>query len=198
MKKLRVIAGSLKGQSILCANIITRPPMARMRESLFAYWGDLSGCSLLDLFSGSGIMALEAISRGVSSALLIERNPKAVVILRKNMALAPVPVRIMAAPVERFLLRQRTALPKYEIITVDPPFRYLHKIEIIALAGQLLLENGRLAAHHPSRETMPHRLGRLIKEDERRYGGSAITLFRRPTMGDDDENSSADDEPHRA
>ena len=61
---MRITGGTLKGRTIPVPPGVIRPAMDRMRESVFAVLGDLSGSSFLDLFSGSGIIILEAASRG--------------------------------------------------------------------------------------------------------------------------------------
>ena len=71
---MRITGGELRGRSIKCPDGVIRPAMDRMRESLFAILGDLSGKSFLDLFSGSGTIAIEAVSRGASHVELVEKD----------------------------------------------------------------------------------------------------------------------------
>ena len=67
---MRITGGTLCGRRIEMPDGIIRPAMDRMRESVFAILGDLSGRSFLDIFSGSGIIALEAASRGADPRAL--------------------------------------------------------------------------------------------------------------------------------
>ena len=71
---MRITGGKLKGRIIKCPDGVIRPAMDRMRESVFAILGDLTGKSWLDLFSGSGTIAIEAVSRGASSVELCEKD----------------------------------------------------------------------------------------------------------------------------
>ena len=71
---MRITGGELKGRIIKCPDGIIRPAMDRMRESVFAVLGPLNGASFLDLFSGSGTIAIEAVSRGASSVELVEKD----------------------------------------------------------------------------------------------------------------------------
>ena len=71
---MRVTGGQLKGRIIKCPDGVIRPAMDRMRESVFAILGDLTGKSWLDLFSGSGTIAIEAVSRGAARVELCEKD----------------------------------------------------------------------------------------------------------------------------
>ena len=71
---MRITGGKLEGRVIKCPDGIIRPAMDRMRESVFAILGDLEGKSWLDLFSGSGTIAIEAVSRGSKSVQLCEKD----------------------------------------------------------------------------------------------------------------------------
>ena len=71
---MRITGGTLKGRIIKCPDGIIRPAMDRMRESVFAILGDLSEKSFLDLFSGSGTIAIEAVSRGSKDVELCEKD----------------------------------------------------------------------------------------------------------------------------
>ena len=71
---MRITGGKLKGRIIECPDGIIRPAMDRMRESVFSILGDLTGKSWLDLFSGSGTIAIEAASRGANPIELCEKD----------------------------------------------------------------------------------------------------------------------------
>jgi 16S rRNA (guanine(966)-N(2))-methyltransferase RsmD len=82
---MRITGGTLKGRRIEVPRGIIRPAMDRMRESIFAVLGDLSGLSFLDIFSGSGIIALEAASRGAGPVEAVEMDPHKRKTLIKNV-----------------------------------------------------------------------------------------------------------------
>ncbi len=73
---MRVTGGMYRGRRIDCPPGDIRPAMDRMRVSLFAVLGDLSGTSFLDLFSGSGVIGVEAASRGAAPVVLVERDAR--------------------------------------------------------------------------------------------------------------------------
>ena len=178
---MRVTGGSLRGRQIRVPPGIIRPAMDRMRESLFSILGPLDGFSFLDLFSGSGVMALEAISRGATRATLVERDRKKRAVIVQNLELArdtgcPNP-RLIMTPVESFIAREKA---KYDLIYLDPPFSYRHKADLllrIVCAG-LMESEGVMLIHYPSENVLPDELDAVRMTDERHYGRSTVRFYR--------------------
>jgi 16S rRNA (guanine(966)-N(2))-methyltransferase RsmD len=152
--------------------------MDRMRESVFAVLGDLTGSSFLDLFSGSGIIALEAASRGASPVEVVEADRLKRKVLLENAALAPggISCRFMAA--ELYIRRARRS---FSLVFCDPPFPYKYKGELLAniAASPLLAGESRLLFHRPREEGLECP-ATLILEESRRYGRSVVDFFRKP------------------
>ncbi|MFW6289083.1 MAG: 16S rRNA (guanine(966)-N(2))-methyltransferase RsmD [Spirochaetota bacterium] len=178
---MRITGGTLLGRRVRVPPGVIRPAMDRMRESLFSILGPLDGFSFLDLFCGSGIMTLEAISRGATRATLVERDHAKRAVIVENLELAkdtacPSP-RLFVSPVESFVAREKAT---YDIVYLDPPFAYRHKADLlgrIARAG-LLDEDGVLLIHYPREDDLPSEIGSLAMSDERHYGRSTVRFFR--------------------
>ena len=120
--KLKIISGKYKSRVInIPAKSILRPSKAYIRETLFSVI-DVSLCrSSLDLFSGSGILSFEALSRGIDSATLIERDIELVKFIQSNITLLDIKgVTVVRAKVEKFLLKNE--LNAYDLIFIDPPY----------------------------------------------------------------------------
>ena len=120
--KLKIISGKYKSRAInIPAKSILRPSKAYIRETLFSVI-DVSLCrSSLDLFSGSGILSFEALSRGLDSATLIERDSELVKFIQSNITLLDIKgVTVVRAKVEKFLLKNE--LNAYDLIFIDPPY----------------------------------------------------------------------------
>lgn len=85
---MRVIAGKAKGRVLVAPKgMETRPITAKIKEALFNIWqSQIVGASFLDLFSGSGSIGIEAISRGAKNVVFVEKNSKAVEIIKRNLA----------------------------------------------------------------------------------------------------------------
>ncbi len=178
---MRITGGKYRGRTVVCPPGIIRPAMDRMRESLFSILGDIEDRSFLDLFSGSGTMALEAASRGARPVTAIEKDRGKRPIMEKNLAIAEEPVELRFMPVERFLTRIRAA---YDIVFMDPPFTYRFKTQLLQWAAErrLLSAQGVLLIHHPTAEALPETIsggasGLLKRFDRRLYGGSAVDFY---------------------
>jgi 16S rRNA (guanine(966)-N(2))-methyltransferase RsmD len=177
---LRITGGTLKGRRIDVpkGDFEIRPAMDRMRESLFSILGPLEGLSFLDLFAGSGIIALEAASRGATPVHCVERDRDKLGLLIKNVSLSSQRIQCHCVPVERFILRSERS---FSIIFCDPPFPYAHKADMIrSIAEKRILEpGGRLLVHYPAEDTLPDSCLDLVSTDERSYGRSIVRFYAR-------------------
>lgn len=128
---LRIISGKWKHRRLqtLPDDQITRPTANRVRESIFnILQGSIPGTRVLDLFSGSGALGLEALSRGALEAVFVEKSPAAVAVIRKNFAELGVPgscARIIEADVTEVLrnpARWQLNGLSAEHVFADPPY----------------------------------------------------------------------------
>jgi 16S rRNA (guanine966-N2)-methyltransferase len=174
---MRITGGYYKGRKIICPKGIIRPAMDRMRESLFAIIGDISGCSFLDLFSGSGVVGIEAASRGAEPVILVEKDRKKITALKRNISFLHTEIRILITPVEQFLKRCKDV---YDYMYVDPPFMYKYKDEILAeiTSRSMLNESGLLIIHCSKEETLPEIINTFKAADKRSYGGSFLYFYK--------------------
>ena len=83
---MRVIAGRLRSRRLRAPPEGVRPTSDRVREALFSALGDFTDARVLDLFAGSGALGIEAISRGASEVVFVERARASLVVLRGNLA----------------------------------------------------------------------------------------------------------------
>ncbi|MDR2403425.1 MAG: RsmD family RNA methyltransferase [Spirochaetaceae bacterium] len=173
---MRITGGVLRGRQVAIPEGQIRPAMDRMRESVFAILGDLSGASFLDIFSGSGIIALEAASRGANPVEAVEIDTGKRKILLANAAISPVPLRCHFMAAELFIRRSKT---RFDYIFCDPPFPYKFRgklVQSIALSP-LMGPDSRLLLHRP-REDPPAALPEnLFLADTRQYGRSVVDIF---------------------
>jgi 16S rRNA (guanine(966)-N(2))-methyltransferase RsmD len=119
---MRVIAGRAKGTHLGQVPHGTRPLSDRAREGLFSSLGDLSGLSVLDLYAGTGAIGIEALSRGATSCLFVDKNPDATRAIRKNLQLTG--LGDGAAVRRRAVLAFLRSGPAsgFDLITLDPPY----------------------------------------------------------------------------
>lgn len=154
--------------------------MDRMRESLFATLGNISGSSFLDLFSGSGVVGIEAASRGAEPVWLVEKDYKKRDTIEKNTSFVESDIYMRMMPVERFL---RKIEKTFTYIFLDPPFSYREKWKLIELISEngLLHEEGVLLLHHPKEDFLPEAIGDLRQRKIKIYGRSILRFYSRNT-----------------
>ncbi|GHV91500.1 methyltransferase [Spirochaetia bacterium] len=174
---MRITGGSLKGRRVEVPEGIIRPSMDRMRESVFGALGDLGGCSFLDVFTGTGIIALEAASRGAEYIEAVEMDPLKRKTLLKNVGISPVRINCHFMAAELYVKRAKRA---FDIIFCDPPFPYRFKWELIEsiAASPLVKENTRLLLHRPREDYHDDPIPFIQKEDSREYGRSIVDFFK--------------------
>ncbi|MBP5359280.1 MAG: 16S rRNA (guanine(966)-N(2))-methyltransferase RsmD [Treponema sp.] len=180
---MRITGGMLKGRTTTVPDgkMAIRPAMDRMRESIFDIIGpSLPGKSFLDLFSGSGTIAIEAVSHGASSVSLCEMDKSKARIVLKNVAMCEeVGVRVNChfMAVELFLKRCKE---KFDYIFFDPPFPYKYRKELLetADARSMLNPGGTLLIHYPHEDPLPEKIGNLERTDHRVYGRSIVDFYK--------------------
>lgn len=151
--------------------------MDKMRESLFSILGNLNGYSFLDLFSGSGIISIEAASRGAShiEAVELDKGKKRTII--ENLSIVEKVPKLWVMGAQVFIKR---CPRKFDIIYLDPPFPLAGKQRLLELIDykKLAEPDGRCIIHHPGEEKWPDRIGNLVFCDLRRYGRSYLRFFK--------------------
>ena len=178
---MRITGGKLKGRIIKCPDGVIRPAMDRMRESVFSILGDLTGKSWLDLFSGSGTIALEAVSRGATQVELCEKDKIKVNTVLENVKIAEsecgVKVQCHFMPVEYFIKRCKKS---FDFIFFDPPFPYKFHEQLVKEAGKknMLNPDGIILVHRPEEHSMPDEIGILKRVDKRVYGRSIVDFYK--------------------
>ncbi len=142
-----ITAGKFKGQKITAPDeSITRPTLSKVRMGIFNTLQamiDFEESTFLDMFAGSGIMGLEALSRGFKQACAIEKHPKAVKIIKSNFKhFSPVPELLIGDSLKIIPKLNR----KFDVIYIDPPYFsgvYEQSLEAIksAAANIIILEH---------------------------------------------------------
>lgn len=175
---MRITGGDFKGRIIECPPGEIRPTMDKVRESMFSILSkNLENATFLDLFGGSGVVTLEAISRGASNAVLIEKDKNKANVIFKNISIAKDKIVCHFMSAELFLKRNKK---QYSIIYCDPPFPYKFYIELIK---QIILEKtlnnkGILLMHHPKEKPLPDEIDDLKKFNTREYGRSVLDFYK--------------------
>ncbi len=180
---MRVIAGKYGGRRLRAPKgRATRPTSERVREAVFSMLGELEGAVALDLFAGTGALAIEALSRGAARAVLVERDPRALAALRANLAelgLGPGQAEVRRAEARGALRNARERQETYDLVFVDPPYRHAGVLgRELRVALPPLLEPGARVVVESDRRGEPPALLPLEVELRRRYGDTVITIHR--------------------
>jgi 16S rRNA (guanine966-N2)-methyltransferase len=182
----RIIGGARKGRRLKApAGETTRPTGARVRQSLFDVLAALiPGSRFLDAFAGSGAVGLEALSRGASKVVLVERGAAAVAAARANArALAGA-----GGSLQIFQQDARTALValagqgfRFDVVFLDPPYASDLYEPLLSLLseGPLLAEGGLVVAEHFHKRALPETIGSLARSRLLRVGDHCLSFYRR-------------------
>jgi 16S rRNA (guanine966-N2)-methyltransferase len=180
---MRIISGKYKGHQLVPfqADHI-RPTTDRVKESQFnILMGHFDGTRVLDLFAGTGNLGIEALSRGASEVVFVEKNKKSIQILEKNMQKLKVsePFQIVYKDVIPYL-KSYSGLP-FDVIFADPPFTEamahdvmgaLSESQVFALHTVMTIESAR------KEKLLDHYTG-LERYDVREFGDKVLSFFRK-------------------
>lgn len=155
----------------------------RMKESVFSILGaPRAGLRVLDLFAGTGALALESISRGAADAVLVESNREAAEIARENAEQVGFGshTRMLTQPVSRVLPNLEKAGDRFDWIFVDPPYESEERERTLTFLGKsrLLGNEAVVIVHAPWRHPPAQRYGCLEVADLRRYGQAEVRFYR--------------------
>jgi 16S rRNA (guanine966-N2)-methyltransferase len=184
---MRITGGTLRSRAIRAPRgQATRPTSDRVREALFGILesaGVVRGARVLDLYAGTGALALEALSRGAARAVLVESSREALAVTRGNVASLGLgdSARVLAADV-RDAVRRLEGEPPFDVVLADPPWALVDTGEALRVLAELarsslLAEDALVILEHSSRTPPPDVEG-LTKDQTRRYGDAALTFYK--------------------
>jgi 16S rRNA (guanine966-N2)-methyltransferase len=198
---VRVTGGTFRGRG-LAVPAGARPTEGRVREALFSIWADrVEQCCFLDLFAGSGVVGVEAASRGALQVLCIDQDLQAVRTIAANAARlgeALVSTRRLTLPagLARLATEGMTGAAgpaaaggltgglagagRFDLAFADPPYRFDAYEALLVALPPLLAAGAEVAVEHSSRRTLPPAAGPLVRTGSRRYGESSLSFYRAP------------------
>ena len=174
---MRVVSGRFGGRTLVApAGAATRPTPERVREALFSILGDVGGARVLDLFAGSGALAIEALSRGAAAATLVDSSRAARAAIARNLESLGVDAEVSGQRVLPFLEGARAHARQYDLVLVDPPYRQAPALgrELSPALGAVLGPGARVVAESDRRAPLELELALI---DERRYGDTLIRIY---------------------
>ncbi len=189
----RIIAGARKGHRLtMPGHNETRPTSDRVREAAFSLIADwagtagqpaestLTGLSFLDLYAGSGAVALEAASRGAAPVWAVESDRATAEVARRNVAATGLPVTVYVRTVASFLATNPAAqLPRgYDVVWADPPYslptEQLEAVLATLLANGWVAPRGLLVIERSGRDRAPRWPDGVEESWDRSYGETIL------------------------
>ena len=180
---MRIIGGKYRSRVLAdFAGEEVRPTSDRAKESLFNILATKTyGARVLDLFSGSGALGLESLSRGAKEVVFNDFSKDSLAILKKNLAALKIPVNGEEAKVMHgdYLVSLENVRGQFDLIFLDPPYRFDYGIKALEKIAQkeLLTDNG-VVVYERDR-AFEGEIAGLEKYDERKYGKTYLTFFRK-------------------
>jgi 16S rRNA (guanine966-N2)-methyltransferase len=154
-----------------------RPTSDRVREALFSILGPgpVQGARVLDLFAGSGALAIEALSRGAAAAVLVDSSAAAITAIRRNLAALDIAAEVRRQDALAYLKRASWDARQYDLVFLDPPYRHASLLgrELSTALGPVLAPAARVVAESDRRAPLELDLELL---DERSYGDTLIRI----------------------
>lgn len=173
---MRVVAGEFKGRRLAAPRgTRTRPTADRVREALFSMLGDVGGARVLDLYAGSGALGIEALSRGAAAAVFVERDPRALAAIERNLAPLGADAEIVRQDVRRWLAG---AVGPFDLVFCDPPYDSASRLAgpLAEWLPGLTADDARIVTESDKRNPLELPFPLLT---ERSYGDTRIAIHGR-------------------
>ena len=179
---MRVISGALRGKRLATLKgDQVRPTPDRVKEAIFSILqsrlGGFSDLAILDLFSGSGALAIEALSRGASKACLVEKSAMATKMIHKNLMSCHLLDKAEIIKKEAHQFMKECSPRSFDLVFLDPPYglglaiNELEQHHLFRLGATICAETG-------SDEVLPEKIGTLERFDQRSYGSVMIHFYQ--------------------
>lgn len=180
---MRVVAGERKGMPLKALpGTTTRPTTDKVKESIFNIIGPyFEGGIALDLFAGSGGLGIEALSRGMSRVIFVEKDPKAYQILLDNIKKCR-----YEEQAEAFRIDAKRAIKgfikrdiKLDLVMLDPPYHQADYYDLVnvLVENEKIHDNGIILCEHAKEVALPDMFGQFSLQRQEIYGGTIISIY---------------------
>lgn len=181
---MRIISGKARGTKLYTLDgTATRPTLDRVKESLFnIIQNDIEDSTVLDLFSGSGAIGLEFLSRGAKRAVLCDSSKDAIKIIKQNVQKTHFEEKVEVYNMEFTELVERLQNQKFDIIYIDPPYATdFIKISLEKIIEyELVNENTKIIVETDDETRILNQIEKMDVEitDKRKYGRATIIFLK--------------------
>lgn len=184
---MRVITGIARGRKLVTPDgIDVRPTTEKVKEGIFSsIQFELNGASVLDLFAGSGQMGIEALSRGAAHAVFVDNSVKSVKCVNENLRNTGLYKQAEVISRDSYDYIRLTA-QKFDIIILDPPYRYGHIHKLLPLAEKKLNDGGFIICEYEKESESPQAPENMVLKKTYRYGKINVSVFVKPVEVDEE------------
>lgn len=179
---MRIIAGKYKGRRLETpVNYDIRPTSEMVKEALFSIlMNDIHNSVFVDLFSGTGAVGLEALSRGAEKVYLVDRSRESIGIIRNNVNKIGCQPQVNILASDYRIAMDRINEP-VDIFFADPPYEDGYNIEILESISDsgILKDDGIVIVEHSKKFDMPSIVRDMEIFKEKKYGKKALAFYRK-------------------
>ena len=182
---MRIVGGTARGRVLAApkSDDVIRPTADRGRETLFNVLGQrCDDLDVLDLYAGTGALALEAVSRGAKQAVLVDSGREALSLCRQNIDALKFTAQceLLASDALKAIATLAKQGRTFQLVFADPPYKQRAGLALLeALDAANLITDGGLAVIETGEdEALPEQAGRFARIDERLYGATRVSIFR--------------------
>ena len=178
---MRIITGKARGKKLITLEgEAVRPTTDKVKESLFNILQfQLEGRKFLDMFAGCGQIALEAVSRGAESALLIDASKSAANVISQNIKACGFERECTLVNADSVMYVKNSKL-KLDIAFIDPPYKTGIIESALLAAADKMNPGGIIICEHPFDEVLPETAGEFVKAKDYKYGKIVLTSYKMP------------------
>jgi len=178
---MRIIAGAFRGRALAGPRWAgLRPTSDKLRETLFNILGErVRGARVLDAYAGTGALGIEALSRGAAFVAFVERDPRALALIGKNLRGCGVAEGYAMMRAASGLRRRLAAQPAFDLILVDPPYDEPDLAAAVRRVSEWLNADGLVVLEHARRRSSPPAVASLVRTRAVEAGDSALAFYRR-------------------
>ncbi|OWA33716.1 16S rRNA (guanine(966)-N(2))-methyltransferase RsmD [Saccharibacillus sp. O16] len=180
---MRVVAGEAKGRPLKAVpGSGTRPTTDKVKEAIFSMIGPFfDGGTALDLFAGTGGLAIEALSRGMEQAILVDADAKSIEVVRANLKATGFERRaeVYRNDAQRALKALAKREAKLDLIFLDPPYRFKNGAELMMQMEEtgLLASGAVVVLEYESSYEYPEAVGGFVQRRKAVYGETAVSIY---------------------
>lgn len=176
-----ILGGKLKGKKLAsCKTSSIRPAMALVRKSIFDTLKDfVIDANVLDLCAGTGILGIEALSRGAKSLTLVDSDKNAVKLIHKNLALCELKANVIWGRLPKVLNKGALKKEQFDLIFLDPPYGqgdFIEEVLELITSNKLISKDGLISIETELKSDFL--LPSILKiHKEKRYGNTKVTIL---------------------